>query len=602
LTPPDLAAAASAPQRLVLASDVASIGQASDWLRSLAVGTGLGDDDVYRLDLCTGELLNNIVAHAYEGLRGKVIELRAWPMADEIQVDIVDDGLPFDPVAHRSVKPAPCLDDPRGDGWGLMLLQRFADDCRYQRRGEQNVVTLHVRRRAEVPPLDDAAPRGPERRRHVGPVIFPIARADGTVVQAEARSGIDRRVLGFISRFDIFRGVPYALVEHAVAQCRILRFADGTVLLKPGERNDSIAFVLSGRLRVHFDAPDSANFLAIDAGNCAGEMSVIDGKPVSAYVVADAGCRVLLMDSRTLFERLLCIPEVSRSFMTVLTDRVRSTSQRMMDQVRANLAHEQFQRDLRLAHDIQLGMLPHASPLLPGRSDVECDAAIRVARQIGGDFYDAFFIDRTRLFVMIGDVCGKGLSAALFMVRAMTMLRAEAATGVHEPRRHLERMLGRVNALLIERNDASLFVTAFCAVLDTRDGTFSYVNAGHCPPALALGGGGFAPLAEPRNPVAGIIDGLDYAGGEIVLPPGSAVVIYTDGVTEANDAAMQEFGAPRMLAALDRSPRDAAALVRTLVDAVEAFAGAAPQSDDLALLALRYLGPAADVRTGAARA
>jgi sigma-B regulation protein RsbU (phosphoserine phosphatase) len=162
--------------------------------------------------------------------------------------------------------------------------------------------------------------------------------------------------------------------------------------------------------------------------------------------------------------------------------------------------------------------------------------------------------------------------------------------------------MGRVNALLIERNDASLFVTAFCAVLDTRDGTFSYVNAGHCPPALALGGGGFAPLAEPRNPVAGIIDGLDYAGGEIVLPPGSAVVIYTDGVTEANDAAMQEFGAPRMLAALDRSPRDAAALVRTLVDAVEAFAGAAPQSDDLALLALRYLGPAADVRTGAARA
>ncbi len=590
MTPADLAAA-HAPQRLALASDVASLGQASEWLRSLAVGTGLGDDDVYRLDLCTGELLNNIVLHAYDGQRGRVIELRAWPMPEEMQVDIIDDGLPFDPIAHRTVKPAPRLDDPAGDGWGLMLLQRFADDCRYQRRGAQNVVTLHVRRRAEVPLLDDAAPRGPERRRHVGPVLFPLTRADGTVIHAESRSGVDRRVLGFISRFDVFRGVPYALVEHAVAQCRILRFADGTVLLKPGERNDSIAFVLSGRLRVHFDAPDSANFLAIDAGNCAGEMSVIDGKPVSAYVVADAGCRVLLMDSRTLFERLLCIPEVNRSFMTVLTDRVRSTSQRMMDEMRANLANEQFQRDLRLAHDIQLGMLPHASPLLPGRTDVECDAAVRVARQIGGDFYDAFFIDRERLFVMVGDVCGKGLPAALFMVRVMTLLRAEVSARGAGGDVDLATMMDRVNTLLIERNDASLFVTAFCAVLDTGTGRLRYVNVGHCPPALSHAGGAFELLTEPRNPVAGIIDGIAYRTGEVALAPGSAMVICTDGVTEANDAALQEFGTARMLAALDASPRDATALVRSLVDAVEGFTAAAPQSDDLALLALRYNGP-----------
>jgi serine phosphatase RsbU (regulator of sigma subunit) len=276
----------------------------------------------------------------------------------------------------------------------------------------------------------------------------------------------------------------------------------------------------------------------------------------------------------------------------VLTDRVRSTSQRMMDEMRANLANEQFQRDLRVAHDIQIGMLPHASPLLPGRSDVECDAAVRVARQIGGDFYDAFFIDRERLFVMVGDVCGKGLPAALFMVRVMTLLRAEVSARGAGGDVDLAVMMDRVNAQLIDRNDASLFVTAFCAVLDTGSGRLRYVNVGHCPPALARGGGPFEWLTEPRNPVAGIIDGIAYRAGETVLPPDSAMVICTDGVTEANDAALQEFGIARMLAALDASPRDATALVRSLVDAVEAFTSAAPQSDDLALLALRYNGPA----------
>jgi serine phosphatase RsbU (regulator of sigma subunit) len=371
-----------------------------------------------------------------------------------------------------------------------------------------------------------------------------------------------------------------------------MHFADGTVVLKPGEPNDAIAFVISGRLRVHLDAPDSPNFFTIDVGDFVGEMSVIDRKPVSAYVVADAGCRVLMVDAETFFGHLLAIPEIGRRLMAVLTQRLRRASDRMMEELRANMELAQLQRDLHVAHDIQLGMLPQESSLFADRAEVDCAAGIRVARQVGGDFYDAYFVDQNHLFIMIGDVCGKGLPAALFMVRAMTLLRSESTRRERAKRNPLPRMMDRVNQLLTERNEASLFVTVFCALLDTATGALAFVNAGHNPPALALPDGAFSLLDEPRNPVAGMIEGLAYKGGETVLAPGSAIVLYTDGVTEAAAPGGENFGLERFLAVLDASERTARALAQATLGAVEAFAGSAPQSDDIAVIVARYVGPA----------
>ena len=340
-------------------------------------------------------------------------------------------------------------------------------------------------------------------------------------------------MLGFLSQLAIFRGVPCHLVEDVVASCRLVRFHDSAVMLRPGQPNEAIAFVINGRLRVHLDAPDSPTYFVIAAGDCVGELSVIDGMPASAYVVAEPGTRLLLADADTLFEQLLAIPAVSRNFMRILTDRVRRTSSRVVEQIRSELDLEHLQRDLGFARDIQAGMLPQESPLFPDRDEVDCAARLRAARQVGGDFYDAFFIDSTRLFVTIGDVCGKGLPAALFMVRALTVLRGEATRRTGTKRAYVQRVVERVNRLLVERNEPSLFVSLFCALLDTATGTLAYVNAGHNPPALALGGGPFELVTAPRNPVAGIREGLSFAGGEVQLPPESVLVLYTDGVTEA---------------------------------------------------------------------
>jgi serine phosphatase RsbU (regulator of sigma subunit)/anti-sigma regulatory factor (Ser/Thr protein kinase) len=579
-------------RRLRLPNELASVGVASEWIRSLGAELGLSSEDVYRLDLCAGELLANIVSYAYSDRARHEIDLRARVNERTVTLEIADDGRPFDPVAWQAPAAAALLAEAPIGGLGLRLVRQFVDESRYARRGDRNVLSVVLHRQGDRENGPQRL-RGPERRRHEGAVDFPLQRADGTHTEADARRGLDRRLLGFIAQVELFRDVPLHLVEPVIAGCRIMRLADGQVLLSPGERNEAVALVLSGRLRVHLDAPDSPNFFAIRAGELTGELSVVDGQPVSAYVVADSGCRVLVVGAETLFERLLAIPEVNRNFLRTLAGRVRRTGERVVDQIKSELELEQLQRDMRFAHEIQAGMLPQESPLFPDHAELDCAATLRAARQVGGDFYDAFFVDSSRVFVIIGDVCGKGMPAALFMVRVVTLLRSEAGRRPGARRAYVQRVVDRVNRLLFERNDASLFVSLFCAVLDTSTGLLAYVNAGHNRPAVALADGKFAFVAGPRNPIAGVADGLSYQGGEVVLPAGSALVLYTDGVIDARAAAGEAFGSERLLSTLDGVvDRSAAALIDSLVLAVDAFTGTAVQTDDIALLALAYRGPA----------
>jgi serine phosphatase RsbU (regulator of sigma subunit)/anti-sigma regulatory factor (Ser/Thr protein kinase) len=590
--PPSAGGGRDAGHRLTLRNEVAAVGPASEWLRSLATPGGLSDDDVYRLDLCAAELLTNIVSYAYEDERAHEIELGLAIRDRDVLLEIADDGRPFDPVAHPLDGAATSLEVGHWGGWGLRIVRQFADECRYERRGVRNVVSLVFKRQAS-PTAAEPAARGTDRRSNREAAAFPLRRSDGTVVEADARSGIDRRRLGFISTFEIFRGVPYHLVEDAIAGCRVRRFPDGTVLLRPGDRNSTLAFVLSGRLRIHLDAPDSPTSFTIEAGDCAGEMSVVDGLPVSAYVVADGGCRILLVGGKTLFDRLLPIPQVNRNFLSLLTDRVRRTSLRVVEQMRSTNELERLQRELGFAAEIQAGMLPHESPLFTDRPEVECAAKLRVARQVGGDFYDAFFVDHQRVLVTIGDVCGKGLPAALFMVRALTLLRSEATRRAGAKRGQLPRTVERLNRLLVERNEASLFVTMVCGVLDITNGELMFLNAGHNAPVLAAGDGPFELLAGPRNPMVGVVPDRTFAQGELTLPPGSVLVLYTDGVIDALAATGETFGEARLIAALNAAPeRSTTRLIEEVMATVDRFVGDTPQADDIAVLALRYHGPA----------
>lgn len=430
-------------------------------------------------------------------------------------------------------------------------------------------------------------PRGTERRASDAASDFPLQRTDGTVLRDDARSGVDRRTLGFISTFRIFRGVPYSSVEKIVAHCTLRDFSESETLLNKGEVNTTVALVIRGRVRVHLDSPDSHDFFEIVQGECVGEMSVIDGRPVSAYVVADTGCRLLMMDAETFLSEVLIVPGVARNLMTVFAERMRLNNTRITERMKAAMELERLQRELHFARDIQEGMLPQSFPLFPERTDLWCGGKMRAAREVGGDFYDAFFIDADRLFVAIGDICGKGMPAALLMARTMTLLRSEATRRVRSQRNHIQDIMERVNRSLSENNASFYFASIFAGIFNTSTGVLTYVNAGHNPPLIARPNMPFSYEPETRSPVAGVVPDARYRAVEVSFPAGATLVAYTDGVTEAENAQSELWGEERLLATLNGlRGGEVSALTDAVLSAVDGFTQGHRQSDDITLLVL----------------
>lgn len=242
-------------------------------------------------------------------------------------------------------------------------------------------------------------------------------------------------------------------------------------------------------------------------------------------------------------------------------------------------------RELDLAHDIQMAMLPRAFPELPG---LDVSALLRPARTVGGDLYDVM-ADGGRLWLLVGDVSGKGVGAALFMAVTKTLFRAIAPGSAT-----VAGALARVNQELARDNDRAMFVTAFAARLDLATGELEYVNAGHNPTYRVAARGGVAPLPGPIDPPLGVVEGHEYRAHTLQLEPRDALLLYTDGVVEARSGAHEEFHTLRLegyLASCREVPAEQ--IVQGLLDRVEEFAGDAPQYDDITILGLRWLGTSA---------
>ena len=241
-----------------------------------------------------------------------------------------------------------------------------------------------------------------------------------------------------------------------------------------------------------------------------------------------------------------------------------------------------MERELALASEIQMGMLPRR---FPERREFDLAATLKPAHSVGGDLYDVL-LEGERLWLIVGDVSGKGVSAALFMAVARTLFRAVVPGAAS-----LAAALGRMNRELARDNDRALFVTAFAGCLDLATGELAMANAGHNVPFLLRGDGSVGPLVAPKAMALGVEPEREYPTGSLRLAPGDRLLLYTDGVTEARDGKDQLFSEARLEATL-RAAGEAGAeeLVRICLAAVEAFAAGAPQSDDIALLALQYHG------------
>ncbi len=264
--------------------------------------------------------------------------------------------------------------------------------------------------------------------------------------------------------------------------------------------------------------------------------------------------------------------------------RVRSLLKGKMyqDSVRANLESE-----LRVAQEIQRGMVPKDFRSLGSGLPVDVHALLEPAKEVGGDLYDVFPLGDGRLCIVLGDVSGKGIPAALFMAITATLLRSTA--------RHVKRpeeILSHVNQELSRDNPSSMFVTLFCAVLDTRTGLLSCASGGHTAPVLLRAGQPPQLLADRPGTLIGIQPDLAFEAREVQLQTGDALLLYTDGVTEAFDPAHDLFGEERLLQALREAAPSSKVMVDRVLAAVRTFARGEPQSDDIALLAIRWRPPA----------
>ena len=248
---------------------------------------------------------------------------------------------------------------------------------------------------------------------------------------------------------------------------------------------------------------------------------------------------------------------------------------------------ERIATELSLATRIQADMLPNIFPAFPEREEFDIYASMDPAKEVGGDFYDYFFVDDTHLGMVIADVSGKGIPAALFMMVSKTVLQQYAMQGL-SPREVLE----AANRTICANNREKMFVTVWLGVLDLETGTLVAANAGHEYPMIGRAGEGFSMLRDKHGFVVGGLPISRYKEYELQLEPGDAIFLYTDGVAEATNAAQELFETDRMLASLNRgSDAEPEELLRRMRADVDAFVGSAPQFDDLTMLCLRYNGP-----------
>ena len=244
-----------------------------------------------------------------------------------------------------------------------------------------------------------------------------------------------------------------------------------------------------------------------------------------------------------------------------------------------------LQRELDIANIIQTSLLPKKFPAFPDRKEFDIFAKMIPAKEVGGDLYDFFLIDKYRLGVVVGDVSGKGIAAALLMAVSKTLLKATASKGMA-----VDNILSEVNSIIADESPSNMFVTVFLGVLDTRSGSFEYSNGGHNPPYLISTDGKAKQLDNIGGLILGAIKEAEYQSNVVIIKPGESLFFYTDGVTEAFNKDAEEFHETRLEKSLaNKNSLSVNELVEHVFKDVQAYSEGTEQSDDITCVALKYL-------------
>lgn len=550
--------------------------QVSAWVEAQAVDWCIPADILPRLDLCLNEVVANCVTHGgpdvMQAPLGLQLSLAASHAQTLVTLSVADSGSPFDPTSAAPRARVASLADATPGGLGLVMMRDNASRLVYRRSGGRNHIDMLFQ-------FDNARPESTSRfvRRSTCTERRKIDLGGGV-----QRSGNDRRVRN-LSWIPLFKDAPPHALEAVLQACELLEIAPHTPLLVPGQSNRSVYIALSGTVVAHLGYPHRPQApVTIPLGQCIGELSAIDGKPVSTLVMALTEARVLRIPQEVFWGDLMTLNGVAENFRIILSDRVRKSKEQALQAQRGQMEVEHLTKELQIARQLQISMVPLQRPLFGHRSDLDICGFMEPASAVGGDFFDAFFVRENHLFFCIADVSGHGIASALFMARAMGLIRV-LAMGIMEP----HKLLSELNARLCAGNDANIFVTMFCGILDIPNRRLLYSNGGHCAPML-LYPGSSRMLPIPKGPLVGAFPGCKYSSMEIRLGHDETLFCYTDGVTEAHDPKGEELTEERCLQLLDGlQPQACGDLLDHVRARVSEFTGTGILEDDCTMLAIR---------------
>ena len=256
---------------------------------------------------------------------------------------------------------------------------------------------------------------------------------------------------------------------------------------------------------------------------------------------------------------------------------------------KATAERERIQSELKIAHDIQMNIIPKTFPPFPDKKEFDIYALLKPAREVGGDFYDFFLIDDSHLGFIIGDVTGKGVPAALFMAVAKSLIKATACE-VKDPKK----ILNIVNSEMVAESNAGMFVTTFLGILDIKTGAVKYFNCGHNQPLLIRKNGENEFLKRAGSTPLGILENIVFVQEDVIMEPGDTIFMYTDGVSEAFNKDREQFTVDRLKEKAEVYQQGSLReLVVNVLREIQLFAQGVSQSDDITMMTLRYFGQGA---------
>jgi len=403
-----------------------------------------------------------------------------------------------------------------------------------------------------------------------------------------------------LAKIPLFSALPVDELDHLQGMLQVKTLQPGEILFREGEPGEHFYILTDGKLEILLGAETKEELLlnTLGPGEYLGEMSlIIPGGERTATARASKKA-VLLAMSRDEFNALLKLyPVLSQSMVRVLSKRLDSTNyatfrdlteknrqlQKAYDELKDAqeqlIEKERLERELKVAADIQISILPDVLPA-PPRFDF--GARIDPARQVGGDFYDVFRLEENKVAVLIGDVADKGVPSAIFMARAHALIAAEA-----ESYENPSDVMRKVNAHITRLEKATQFVTVLYGILNVDNGEFTYARAGHEPPLMLKPDGSVERLPHETGMAIGLWEDIILDEQTITLPPGSTLVLYTDGMTDCRDPNGEPFGLERIQLTLNRcSESSAQEVCDHLLKTLKNYQQGSPQDDDVTLVAI----------------